>query len=431
MTASEQRFWERYVLPLRVASVNDRLNRLMPLPDGMRFEYLGIEDGPVGRLQVVVGGQYGSEGKGAVASYLAAEHQRGMSIRVAGPNAGHTVLGRCHPDCASLQPAEMLADFKGEVHPSHQHPWRLQQVPVAAVSSPDESLVIAQGSEIEPDLLMRECDQLDKAGYNASERLIVDRQATIIEPIHVVRENPAGLPGLTERIGSTGKGVGAARAARTMRDARLARDHNWIGARFTVTDTMMHIRSYIDGQRAVLVEGTQGYGLGIHAGQYPQCTSSDCTAIDMLSMAGISPWTSGARLEVWVVFRAYPIRVAGNSGPLMDETTWEELGLPQELTTVTRKVRRVGHWEAPLAREAILANGGPRYGDPAASPVRAALTMADHAVPMAAGATSLDHLSGETRDRFTQLVTRTEYDLGCSIGIVGTGPSSFIDLRHQ
>jgi hypothetical protein len=179
----------------------------------------------------------------------------------------------------------------------------------------------------------------------------------------------------------------------------------------------------------VLIEGTQGYLLGLHAGFYPQCTSSDCTATDFLSMAGLSSWmVDPEEFEVWVVFRPFPIRVAGNSGPLHGETTWEDLGLPVELTTVTRKPRRVGRWDSPSARQAMYANGltVSRPG-----PVRAALTMTDQAIPGLAGATSLNDLSPEDSFRLFALLADKGHDLGCLVSLAGTGPSSVIDLRKE
>jgi len=126
----------------------------------------------------------------------------------------------------------------------------------------------------------------------------------------------------------------------------------------------------------VIIEGTQGYGLGSHAGYYPHCTSSDCRAIDFLAMAGIPPWSMFARnLEIVIVYRVHPIRIAGNSGPLKGETTWEKLGIPDEFTTVTKKVRRVGAWDADLAHRAFLANGGNSMA------VRTALMFTDYQWP--------------------------------------------------
>ena len=396
----------------------------------------------MGQLQVVVGGQAGSEGKGAIAGYLASRHRRGLSIRVAGPNAGHTVIGRCPPGCPDGIPpsfavtSHTLSGAWVGKHLADAHPWRLQQVPVAAVTSMTETLAIAAGSEVDLKILGREVRELDAAGYFASQRLVVDAQATVLEPNHATRELNAGLP---DRIGSTGKGVGAARADRIMRRAHLVgqlADSN--GHSLDLGEkTLVHVTGSVADIAAqwtrdggdVMVEGTQGHQLGMHAGHYPKCTTSDCTAIDFLSMAGLSPWlVDPSQLEGWVVFRTYPIRVAGDSGPMAHEVTWEDVGQPPELTTVTRKVRRVGLWDGPSARKAMMANGKHPNGGPGPGPVRAALTMADYLIPGIKGVTSPG--TEEDLGALDRLVATVSHDLGALVELVGTGPSTVIDLRQ-
>lgn len=377
----------------------------------------------MGKLQVVVGGQFGSEGKGAIAGFLAAGHRdHGVSIRVAGPNAGHTVLGKCPPTCPERSLESMAAKHWGG-----RHPWKLQQVPVAAVTNREEVLIIAAGSEIDLDLLHREIEDLDSAGYAVSTRLHVHPSATIISKVDVERETlgqPHGQAGLTSRIGSTGKGVGAARAARVMRSAVTAGDIEGV-CHMTGKALDFLVAQVLGGGGSVLVEGTQGYGLGVHTTFYPYTTSSDCRAIDFLAMAGISPWqVLPSDLEIWVVFRTFPIRVAGNSGPMRDEATWESLSLPPEYTTVTKKLRRVGLWDPRLASDAVQANGGSWRG-----PVRVALTMADQYVQSIAGATSMDKLSDQSRRELTRLISKLQLDIPVPIQLVGTGPSTLIDLR--
>lgn len=319
----------------------------------------------MGKLVVVVGGQYGSEGKGAVTAWLAAQEEAPFCIRVAGPNAGHTVW-----------------DEGVE--------WKLRHVPVAAVSNRESLLALAAGSEIDVSVLESELQALDAAGYDVSSRFMVDGQATLIDPHHADQEQQ-----LIGRIGSTGKGIGAARADRLWRTARLA------GGRTNVAHSA---RNALLVGRTVIVEGTQGYGLGLHAGHYPYCTSSDCRAIDFLAMAGLSPWDMAVTaFEVWVVMRVYPIRVAGESGPMLGETSWENLGLAAERTTVTNKVRRVGVWDEDLARAACEANGGPPVA-------RVALTMVDHIVD-------------PDDDRgIEKCVSDLQAGLTCQIRLIGTGP---------
>jgi adenylosuccinate synthase len=379
-----------------------------------------------GVLQVVVGGMFGSEAKGAVSAYLSRpEEEPGRQVygvRVGGSNAGHTVYGTCPGasgkciDCAGLLTVG--------------HPWRLRHVPVAAVSNPDAILVLAQGSEVDPVVLAAEVAELESAGYKVAHRLHVDATATVIEPRHLKVEAQGDLGRLFERdagadlvsrIGSTGKGVGAARADRAVRRAMLyghlpSIDRLGPGS---VTDTVELLRAGLADGGSVVVEGVQGYGLGQHAGHYPYVTSSDCRAIDFLSMAGLSPWADEVEVFVpWVVVRTRPIRVAGNSGPLKDERTWEELGLAPEYTTVTRKVRRVGEWDGDLVKRAIAANGG-------SGVVGLAVTMLDQLFPETEKVTAPHNLS----ERAVGWLYQVERELGVAPTLVGTSPTTLIDTR--
>jgi adenylosuccinate synthase len=117
--------------------------------------------------------------------------------------------------------------------------------------------------------------------------------------------------------------------------------------------------------------------------------------------------------DVWVTARTYPIRVAGNSGPLENETNWEELGLEAERTTVTQKIRRVGHFDAALVREAVIANGG--------SPnVKIALTMFDYIFPELKDQSQIDILS----DDQAKYIKDIEDAVNARVALVGTGPST-------
>ena len=306
------------------------------------------------RLSVVVGGFYGSEAKGAVTARLAADSPSPLVVRVGGPNAGHTV-----------------------VDPGGRE-WKLRHVPVGFIN-PRAMLALAAGSEINPEVLVSEIDALEDAGFEISSRLLVDPQATLLEPRHIAQEEASTL---NARLGSTAKGVGAARSDRIWRTAALT------GSLLNPTSVTELIEDWHSSGQDVIIEGTQGYGLGLHAGKYPFCTSGNARAIDMMAQAGVSPWRWHAHeLDVWVVFRTRPIRVAGNSGPLQGETTWRELGLPDEYTTVTKRVRRVGEWDAELAWDALGANGAPSLA------IRVAITMLDHLFPEVTGMTTTAGLS--------------------------------------
>lgn len=356
-------------------------------------------------LSVVVGGAFGSEAKGSCAARLAREwHDNGdrrtRVVRVAGPNAGHTAY-----------------DATGKA-------WALRQIPVAAVTSPTCMLIIGPGSEIDFDVLLDEVDSLESAGIPVRERLFVDDQATMITPEHKKAEADRDMH---RTIGSTAKGIGAARADRIMRTAPIVKDARDLFERTNITvvsgtgQTLMRdLRNHADAK--VCIEGTQGYGLGLHAGHYPQCTSSDTRSIDFCSLAGIDP-VYADNYEVWVVLRTYPIRVAGNSGPLKGETSWEELGFAPEHTTVTKKVRRVGTWDADLAAAAVFENGGERV-------VKISLSMADYVVPEVKDfegglAELLTERGQQVTEELNLLIEKVEADSGAPVYMVGTGPDAF------
>lgn len=344
------------------------------------------------RLEVVVGAQFGSEAKGHVVQRLTerALQRDGMTqvVRVAGPNAGHTGYDRSG------------------------HAWALRQVPVAAVVDGPLVLGVAAGSEIDPPVLLDEFDRLTAAGLLKDKMVWVHGSATVIEPTHHEQESPQGAD-LHRTIGSTGKGIGAARADRIWRranrvsdDADLLRELAKRGIPVADEDHLVSLR-----YSTTIIEGTQGYGLGLHGAHYPQCTSSDCRAIDFMAMAGVHAWEFD-EVEVWAVARVFPIRVAGNSGALKGETTWEELGLPEERTTVTKKVRRVGYPDWDLVRAAVRANGG-------APTVRLAVTMIDQIFP---GARDRKFEDLETLD-IGSFLKDIERQTNAEVHMITTGPN--------
>lgn len=314
-----------------------------------------------GNIHIVVGGQYGSEAKGHVAAQIHKRFNIDYAVRVGGPNAGHSAV-----------------DDQGRV-------WALRTIPVAAVVDPKCQLVIAAGSEIDLSVLEHEITMLEDAGFEVRKRLHVDGQATMLTQDHIDGEATASLQ---EKFGSTAKGIGAARADRLMRKALLA--DQVVGDDLIHPNTTAMLQEEHEEGADILIEGTQGYALGLHAGRYPYCTSNDCAAVHFLAQTGVQPHNLTYN---WVVFRTFPIRVAGNSGPMFNETDWETLAaqtggyIRPERTTVTKKIRRVAHWDDMLADEAIIANGGRTY--PRLHPV---LTFVDYLDPALAGVTDLQVL---------------------------------------
>lgn len=349
-------------------------------------------------VDVVVGGQFGSEAKGHVAAILCTNdpstpaNRLSACVRVGGPNAGHSVVD------------------------AQDHRWAFRTLPVGAVVDDRCNLVIAAGSEIEVGVLKDEIERCEQAGYQIRNRLFIDEQATVLTERHHVAES-AGM--LTAKLGSTGKGVGAARADRIMRSAGIAKHEEDLHTLGIVCDTQSILNSWLDTDAHVVVEGTQGFGLGLHAGFYPFCTSGDCRSLDFVAQAGIN-----GSYDTWVVLRTFPIRVAGNSGPLYNEVTWAQLAatsggyIQPEQTTVTHKTRRVGMWDDVLASRALAANGQ----------CRAVLTFVDYLDPAIAGATDYGQLLDSKLAR--PWIADTEKELGQEFELFTTGPDTHI-WRNQ
>lgn len=287
-------------------------------------------------VSIVVGGQFGSEGKGKVSLELvrmATERQIAV-VRVGGPNSGHTAYDRSG------------------------RKYALRQLPAGAVDR-NVDIVFPAGSYIDVDVLLREIEELD---YPRN-RIFVSPNANIITPEQKAWEVEAGL---LSGIGSTGSGVGAAIMAQVAREASNFPLHRHDAAHCGVLETYLRdttdlMRQWLDVGARIIVEGTQGFGLSLYDGGYwPKATSRATTAAAALAETGLSPIDVDA---VVLVIRSYPIRVAGNSGPLPGETSWEAISQAidaqadlREFTTVTKKLRRVGHFDASVVRAAIASN---------------------------------------------------------------------------
>src|SRR6266511_5973741 len=256
-------------------------------------------------LTVIVGGQYGSEGKGKVAHCLATERKAAIAVRTGGPNAGHTVI----------EPPD--------------RPVVLRQLPTAALI-PNVMCALGPGSYIDADILLQE---ITRTGLTAA-RLMIDPKAIMITEEDKEEERQSGL---RKAIGSTQSGTGAAVVKRIQRKSALvtATSDDRL-AKFIKPIPPILRDALIKGARVIL-EGTQGFGLSpLHSPTYPYVTSRDTTAAAFVSEVGLSPLDVD---EVVMVLRAFPIRVSGNSGPLPNETDWgnvsEESGSPIPLIEYT------------------------------------------------------------------------------------------------
>lgn len=195
-------------------------------------------------VDVVVGAQYGSEGKGNICAHIAGDYQ--VLMRVGGPNAGHKVA---HPE------------------------YTYVQLPSGTLSNPNAKLLIGAGATLAIRQVLTEIAELGLT----PDRLSIDPQAIIIEDGDVELE-----VGSLEIIGSTKKGVGVATARKILGrgsedyfgiPVRLARDIPEFEGFIRCTKTELE-NAYAAGHR-ILLEGTQGTDLSIHHGQYPKVTSRE------------------------------------------------------------------------------------------------------------------------------------------------------------
>ena len=332
---------------------------------------------------IVVGGQYGSEGKGKVAAILAARSNSPWLVRCGGPNSGHTVR------------------MGGE-------DVVLRQVPSS--TEPQRGMFcVAAGCAVDEAILVRELDML---GIER-DRIIVDPRAVI------VMDDDRKAERLSLRdIASTFSGTGAALLRRMSRqgDVALAADSEVLNERCRIETVAPLLHQALDDDDEVIVEGTQGFGLSLlHGHDYPFVTSRDTTASGFAMETGLSPRQVDS---IVMVVRTFPIRVGGTSGPLANEISWEEVrrtsGAPHvlpEFTSVTNRLRRVGLFDLKSVLTAC------RYNRPTSLAVMG-LDRIDYANN---GILDPNKLTPRAR----QFVSDLESSSAVKVNFVGTGFGTF------
>lgn len=339
-------------------------------------------------VDVIVGGQFGSEGKGQIAAHLAPEYD--LLVRVGGPNAGHTVW-------------------------QDPRPFTFRHLPSGTMRNPSAGLVIAAGAVVHLPTLLREIAECEVE----ADRLAIDPQTMVVVDHDIEQERV-----LRDTMGSTAHGVGSATARRIMERFKSRADctiaENIDALRPFVRSTLGVLDRHFTQRRRVMLEGTQGTGLSLYHGEYPYVTSRDTTVAGCLAEAGISP--SRVR-KVVMVCRTYPIRVQspnnGTSGFMPLEISWEEIarrsGLPlnelkcTERTSTTNRERRVSEFNWACLRRAASLN----------APTDIALTFADYLDSRNRHAQRMDQLSPSTI-RFIEEIER-----------VAAAPVSLISVRFH
>jgi adenylosuccinate synthase len=343
---------------------------------------------------VVVGGQFGSEGKGKISAIITLQEQIDLCIRCGGPNSGHSF---------QKQNGQLVL---------------LRQLPTGFVRS-QTRLLIPAGGLVDLEVLRSEIEAL---GLDAA-RVGVDRNAMVITTVDREKERELGL---SERLSSTLCGVGSAVARRALRTsdvqlaANVATTQDWL--RPYITDVSAEANTAVDSGKKILVEGTQGAGLSVyHSMFYPKATSRDTNAAGFISEVGLSPRLVS---EIVLVFRTFPIRVAGaQAGPLNHELTWEELRRESnspvpldEYTSVTHKLRRVGRFDWEAARRAVMLN----------RPTRLALNFLDYLGFENRAASSWNDLNVQARSFVEDLE-----DFRVPVNFIGTGPQLSQSISHS
>jgi len=272
-------------------------------------------------VHVVYGGQFGSESKRLFTEYYCKNWQPGAIITNAMPNSGGF-------------------DSVGDK-------WSTLPIGYPA------TLMISPGSVINLDNLKKEIKQLPKGA-----KVVIHENAAVIDDSHFTSEKDY------VRVGSTMTGGAAAAKQKMDRDpsARiLARDY--------FEDTLNNaawIRE-LHKHDKVLAVCAQGHSLSLNFGFWPYTTSRNTSPAQVIADAGISPM---AVKRIIGCFRTFPIRVSnrfdemgemvGWSGPCysdQEELSWEDIGVPQEFTSVSKKVRRVFTFSHQQLVESVLLNG--------------------------------------------------------------------------
>lgn len=288
-------------------------------------------------LHVLVDGQFGSTGKGLFAAYLAEKAVKEGTrfdgvLSNAGPNSGHTFYDQ------------------------DRYKHVLKQLPSFAVMSyllaATMPVYLTAGAIIDPKILRDEALR-----YPVLPIFVHPRAAVLTE---VDKNTERG--GTIAEVAGTRSGTGAVIARKVLRD----KDAVWGSKGHQHFMMPPNVKTYDHDfnmaavHQRLFMEISQGFSLGLNSQFYPKVTSRECTVMQGIADARIAPRHVQ---RTYMVIRTFPIRVgnvdgfsSGDCYPDQRETSWQELGVEPELTTVTQRVRRVFTFSDQQYREALLAN---------------------------------------------------------------------------
>ena len=322
------------------------------------------------RNVVVIGTQWGDEGKGKIVDWLT-DHTSGVVRFQGGHNAGHTLVIRGRKTVLRLIPSGIL----------HEH----------------VKCFIGNGVVVSPQALVDEIAELEKAGVDVRSRLRVSEACCLILPYHIAIDQARERAKGEAKIGTTGRGVGPAYEDKVARRAIRVQDlfarerfaaklgevldyHNFMLRNYyksdvvdfqetldatlalaervkpMVTDVSREVNALIREGKNILFEGAQAALLDVDHGTYPYVTSSNCVAGQAAAGAGVGP---GQLHYVLGVAKAYATRVGAGPFPTeLDDEVGERLRVRgNEYGSVTGRPRRCGWFDASALKRAVQLNG--------------------------------------------------------------------------
>ena len=321
-----------------------------------------------GKVDVLLGLQWGDEGKGKVVDVLTPQYDVIARFQ-GGPNAGHTL------------------EFEGEK-------YVLRSIP-SGIFQGGKVNVIGNGVVLAPDLFMDEARDLERSGHELKTRLHISKKAHLIMPTHRLLDAAIEASKGKNRVGTTGKGIGPTYTDKVSRNglrvgdildnfeakyqAHKARhektlralgfidyditdvERKWMEGieymkQFPIVDSEHEINNFLREGKTVLCEGAQGTMLDVDFGSYPFVTSSNTICAGACTGLGIGPNKIG---NVYGIMKAYCTRVGAGPFPteLFDETGKRIRDLGHEYGAVTGRERRCGWIDLVALRYAIMVNG--------------------------------------------------------------------------
>ena len=320
------------------------------------------------KFDVVLGLQWGDEGKGKVVDVLTPDYKVIARFQ-GGPNAGHSLK------------------FDGESFVLHTVP--------SGIFRKDTVNVIGNGVVIDPVILMEEIRDIEAKGGDISGKLLISKRAHLILPTHRTLDAASEAAKGKSKIGSTLKGIGPTYMDKTGRNGLRVGDilspefrqrydtlkqkhiallsqydfsydiseyeQKWFEAvealrRFPFIESEIEVNRYIDSDVAILAEGAQGSMLDIDFGTYPFVTSSNTMSAGVCTGLGVAPNRVG---KVIGIFKAYCTRVGSGPFPteLFDETGEEIRRIGKEYGATTGRPRRCGWLDLVALKYAVMMNG--------------------------------------------------------------------------